>query len=1219
MRFSNLVRRNLSHYWRTNLAVLLGVAVTVAVLTGALLVGDSVRASLRDLVLLRLGNTTHVITNENFFRADLARDLETSASFQGAFTSAAPIIALEGSLEHEKSSRQASAVQVYGVDERFWQFHSIAGASELAPTNRDALLSPALAREFTAAPGDALLLRVQRPSDIPVESLHGRKDQIGRTIRLTAKATLSPAQLGEFSLRPQQGEVRAIFVPLDRLQHDLSVEDQVNTVLVSGAAAPPDASEEAESEELARAVKETVSLDDAGLRVSDLQGISVWIHERYVNGVRWSDFKKPASISLESRHILVPDAAAHTASEVAKQLGWQEQRLFTYLANAIRIGTREVPYSLVTAADDSTLEQVLSGHRVQPEGAARERGSEVRRLDAALPSESQQPPIWLNEWAVRDLGAKFRDTVTLEYYVWQEGGGLRAENAQFTLAGVLPMVTIIGDKHLAPDFPGIADTESVSDWDPSFPVDLSRIRPRDEAYWDQYRTTPKAFLRLEDGQRIWRSRYGQLTAMRFLPPPGADLTAAAQDFRARLRDALQPSQVGFVIIPVRAQGLEASRGAVNFGEYFVYFSFFIVVSAALLAGLFFRLGVEQRLREIGLLRAVGFPEHRIARLFLAEGAALAVLGSAMGLAGAIAYGALLIYGLRTWWVGSVGTTLLRLHISTLTLVAGAAGGVLIALIVIALTLRGLRKATPVNLLAGARQFAATGPDAAGPRRTSRAFALGILCAILGLALLAAAAAGRIAQAGGFFGAGFLLLTALLFFNWAWLAGERKHRLAGAGAAAMEVKSKKAKGKRRTFWQDFTFSFFLFPFAVVNARWRPGRSLLCIALIASATFLIVAVDSFRRGDIDPLDPRSGTGGYALLAESLLPIPYDLAAPQGREAAGLDAGQLQAAAPSGEVQFVSFRLRPGDDASCLNLYQPQNPRILGASPAFVSAARFSFQSSRARTPEEEQNPWRLLASRFEDGAIPAIADANSLTYVLHRKLGEDFLLEHVREPRTNQPLRLRMVAALSDSIFQSELIISEDHFQRLFAREPSAAGYRVFLIEPHEAASSRGTGHSSSDLDSTVTTLEDALSAYGFDVISTADRLAAFHRVENTYLSTFQALGGLGLLLGTFGLAAVLLRNVLERRRELALLRAVGYRRRDLVLLIAAENTLLLALGLASGVLTALLAIAPALAERGALPGISFALLIGVIFVGLIASIVAVAAAVRAPLLHVLRSE
>ena len=95
----------------------------------------------------------------------------------------------------------------------------------------------------------------------------------------------------------------------------------------------------------------------------------------------------------------------------------------------------------------------------------------------------------------------------------------------------------------------------------------------------------------------------------------------------------------------------------------------------------------------------------------------------------------------------------------------------------------------------------------------------------------------------------------------------------------------------------------------------------------------------------------------------------------------------------------------------------------------------------------------------------------------------------------------------------------------------------------------------------TRIEDGLSDFGGDATSTAERLARFHRVENTYLSTFQTLGGLGLLLGTVGLATVLLRNVLERRRELALLGAVGYRRGHFLLMVAAENTLLLAGGLA----------------------------------------------------------
>ena len=84
-------------------------------------------------------------------------------------------------------------------------------------------------------------------------------------------------------------------------------------------------------------------------------------------------------------------------------------------------------------------------------------------------------------------------------------------------------------------------------------------------------------------------------------------------------------------------------------------------------------------------------------------------------------------------------------------------------------------------------------------------------------------------------------------------------------------------------------------------------------------------------------------------------------------------------------------------------------------------------------------------------------------------------------------------------------------------------------------------------------------FGADATGTADRLAQFHQVENTFLSTFQTLGGLGLLLGTIGLATVLLRNVLECRHELVLLGAVGYRRRHFLMMVVAENAVLLAGG------------------------------------------------------------
>jgi hypothetical protein len=428
---------------------------------------------------------------------------------------------------------------------------------------------------------------------------------------------------------------------------------------------------------------------------------------------------------------------------------------------------------------------------------------------------------------------------------------------------------------------------------------------------------------------------------------------------------------------------------------------------------------------------------------------------------------------------------------------------------------------------------------------------------------------------GFFGAGALSMIAMLSLAALWLGGGRWGVLHGHGLWAVW----------RLGWR--------------NATNRPARSVLCIALIAFATFVIVAVEAFKRDDSATLaDRHSGGGGYPLLMETLLPIVHDLNAPAGRDAMNLPSvGAMQA------VRFDRFRVRPGDDTSCLNLYQPKNPRILAATGDFINGGRFAFHSSLAESPEERANPWLLLNREIENGAIPVITDANSMTYVLHMRLGDEIVLPGSSE----RPIRLRLVAALSDSIFQGELLMAEQPFVRAF---PEWEGYRFFLAD----APLRQTGELTE-------LLESRLSDFGIDVASTAERLAAFHRVEYTYLSTFQMLGGLGLVLGTLGLGAILLRNVLERRRELALLRALGYTRLDLFAMVVAENVLLLLGGLVVGTSCALLAIAPMFLDRGGrLPADTLALLLlGVLGTGLLASLGATAAALRSPLLSALRTE
>ncbi len=1024
------------------------------------------------------------------------------------------------------NARRVGQVRIYGVDDRFWQFHGLR-----VPTldEGEALLSRALADELGASTGNAVLVRVQRPSEIPLESLQGRKDGQGDSLRLRVRAVIGASELGDFSLDAQQGDVRAVFVPLSALQRELDVRGRVNTILIS---ARPDANGAATSVE--QLVRRLATLDDLGLSL-------ILLTERGL-------------LALNSDAGLLTDAQSRAAIAAIRQSGMTDRPLFTYLANTLRNGDREVPYSLVTALDLQTI--------VPPPVVA----------DA-------DPPIVLNEWAARELRAAPGDPVTMEYYRWEDPGRLVTHASTFRLAGIVPMSA--GDRDLAPTYPGISEAPTLANWDPPFPIDLRRIRPMDEAYWEQYRTTPKAFIPLTTGQQLWQSRYGALTSIRIQPPAGESLEEARRTLELNLREHIDPLATGITVRDVRASSVAASRGATDFGAYFVYFSFFIVVSALLLAALFFKLGIEQRAREVGLLRAVGLGPGDVRRLFLSEGVLLAVCGSLVGALGAIGYAALLMTALRSWWVDAVGTEALTLHVSALSLIAGAAGGTATAVVCIWWTLRGLARISERSLLAGqidavhavGGTLTAGDAVAGGIGRFFSARHAAILCALLGVGLLAASAAGAVEQAGGFFGAGTLLLvSALCIFSAAFRAPIRR-AIDGRG------------------WQAVS------RLGLRSTTYRPGRSVLSIAVVATATFILISVDAFRRdgGTVTAGVRQSGVGGYTLLVELLLPIVHDPNTREGREV--LNLGDLD------NVTLEPFRLLPGDDASCLNLYAPQNPRILAPRDSFLSEGRFVFQQSLAETDAERANPWLLLKREEPDGAVPVIADANSMTYVLHRRLGEDIVMTH-----GGRQIRLRLVAALRDSILQGELLMAQDRFVELF---PEQDGYQLLLVETEAGQAA-----------DVASRIENALADFGADATGTAERLATFHRVENTYLSTFQTLGGLGLLLGTVGLATVMLRNAMERRRELGLLGAVGYQRRHFLVMAAAENALLLTGGLVAGGLCAALAIGPAVAERGGRMPLTAAgaLLIFAVFVtGLLSSLAATRVVTSGPLVDLLKTE
>jgi len=298
-------------------------------------------------------------------------------------------------------------------------------------------------------------------------------------------------------------------------------------------------------------------------------------------------------------------------------------------------------------------------------------------------------------------------------------------------------------------------------------------------------------------------------------------------------------------------------------------------------------------------------------------------------------------------------------------------------------------------------------------------------------------------------------------------------------------------------------------------------------------------------------------------------------------------------------VPLRLLPGDDTSCLNLYQPTQPRVLGVPHELVERGGFRFKAA----VEEAANPWTLLEKELEPGVIPALGDANSTQWILKLGLGDELAMEDER----GETVRLRLVGTLATSIFQSELLISEDNFKEHF---PGRSGFSYFLIDAPKEKTEEVTQY-----------LESGLDAYGFDAVTAAEKLASFHAVQNTYLATFQTVGGLGLLLGTIGLAVVLARNVIERRKELATLRAFGFRRAVLTRMVVIENGLLLVWGLGIGTVAALLTAGPhILEEPDVVPWASIAAILAGIFVfGLLACSVAASRALKASLVPALKAD
>jgi len=1144
MKTSRLVTASFRHYWRAHLGLFFGVFLAAAIISGSLLVGDSVRASLRQAAAERLGRVeAGLLGGDRWFTEGLARK-----------TRSAPLILLRGSVSESTGKARANAVQVLGVDGSFFKL-SPSGGSVTQP--KDSLaLNDSLSRRLGVKIGDTVLVRLEKPGAISRDApLSGEANQ-DITLRRKVTAILGGQDFGNFQLQASQIAPDNVFLPLGELEEALERKGRVNAMVCRFGESTPHPAEDKSNPPAEVRSRRALVLSDATLNTgATLQDFSLKLAR-----VTPASTTPASEWEVSTDRVFLDDVIAQKILKAVPG----SYGVLTYLVNGLSSARGRVPYSMVTGVPPE-----IQDSRFKIQG-------DPRASDSS---------ITVNQWLADDLQVAIGDKIDIRYFTVGLGRDLKEQTAGFTVRGILPMTDSAMNPSWAPDFPGVTDAKNCRDWQPGIPMKLDAIRDEDEAYWKQYKTTPKAFIGLAAAQKLWSNRFGSLTAIRF-PDTGQDETRLREQIAGNLRLA----DVGLIPRDFRAEAAAAAKGSVDFGGLFIGLSLFLIAASLVFSALLLLFTLENRAAQIGLLFSIGWPEKQVRRSILWEAGLVAFFGSLLGLLGGLLYTKCALAGLNGVWSGATAGLKLVQDFQPWTLAIAFSASLIVSLGTIWVATRRIFRARPTDLLAGdawagrdgARGVRESRPDdtsvlvsRARTRRVLMRFLPG-LCIMLAIALslLGSRATSPEVVAGMFFGAGFLLLAAGLLLI----------RIALRGSEAMPA-------------TRVSHPASLGGIGLRNITRRPGRSLAVIGMMAGGIFLVIAVNAFRIGsESDPSNRASGTGGFALTGESTLPIYEDLNTPAARDAFALDDTIME------RVRVVPFRMREGDDASCLNLNRAQRPVLCAVNPALLAERRaFSFA----------KGSWDLLDNpkseiRNPKSEVPAIADQATAMWGLGKGVGDTISYTDA----SGQEFKVKLVALLAGSVLQGKVLISEQNF---LARYPDTAGYKFFLMDVRAPAQS--------EIDIVRAHLTKQLETRGLALEPTAGRLAAFNAVQNTYIGIFTVLGGLGVLLGTLGLGVLAMRNVLERRGEFGLMQALGFKPGALRAMLISEHAALLAGGLLLGIVSAALAVWPNVRQSAAALPYAFliGLILGIFAFGITACWLAAVLALRGRLLDAVRRE
>lgn len=340
MTIFKLIINSLKHYIKPALLIAAGIAITTAVLTGSLIVGDSVIYSLEKNARLRLGKITHTISaGDRFFNISLAEEL-TNKGIQTT-----PSLKLEAIASTEGGMKKINNVNIWGVTESFYDLFENNPKDKEDSNNEGIIINSGLASRLNVSLGDEINLLIKKASLIPANAPFVSDNKQVITYRTTVSKILPAEGLGRLSLQNTQTAPFNVFMPIDILNSIMELEDKANILLIST---------EKEEKYITESLRNDFSLENAGLKVRQSDASNHW--------------------ELISDRVFIDDPT----SQAVINTGIPFIKVFTYFANGIRKGEKETPYSFVsTFPDNNTDTNVIVINRWLSEDLSLKKGDTV--------------------------------------------------------------------------------------------------------------------------------------------------------------------------------------------------------------------------------------------------------------------------------------------------------------------------------------------------------------------------------------------------------------------------------------------------------------------------------------------------------------------------------------------------------------------------------------------------------------------------------------------------------------------------------------------------------------------------------------------------------------------------------------------------------------------------------------------------------------------------